>query len=129
VKTVVSAVGGDNLIIQLNNSPDIELERNTPLYAMGSNVSGNKKIEHSYVDPVMNERLNTTATSSVSMKYGRNDSLHDKERNVQLRGMGSVGSFENFGSAPMLQNHNIPMLNIKGLGGIKQELGNRYSKF
>ena len=127
VKTVTAPVGGDNLIIQLNNSPDIELERNTPLYAVGSNISGNKKIEHSYVDPVMNERINTSATSSISMRYGRNESVHDKERNIQLRGMGSVGSFtENF-SAPMVQRHSIPTLKTKQIAA--QDLANRYAKF
>lgn len=131
---VTSAVGRDNLVLQLQNTPDIELERNTPLYAMGSNVSGNTKVERFHtLDPLMENKIKTSATSSASMNYGRKDAIHDKERNIQLRGMGSLGSsMENFGNIPTVQSHNIPTLSSRGLEvrqSASQEMSNRYARF
>lgn len=131
---VTSAVGRDNLVLQIQNTPDIELNRNTPLYAVGSNVSGSSKVERFHtMDPVMEDRVKTSATSSVSMRYGRNDTIHDKERNVKLRGMGSYGSsMENFGSVPTVQSHSIPTLTSRGLEvrqAASQEMGSRYASF
>lgn len=130
---VQSAVGGDNLVIHLQNTPDIELERNMPLYAMGTNVSGNSKVERLHtLDPVMESKLKTSATSGVSMNYGRKDAIHDIERNVKLRGMGSVGyAMENFGSVPSTLAHQIPTLSSKGMEvkqAAAQEMGSRYSR-
>lgn len=129
---VTSAVGGDNLVIFLQNAPDMELTRNTPLYAVGSNMSGNTKTERFHtVDPITDNKVKSTTTSQISMKYGRNDTIHDRERNVNLRGMGTVGGIENFGSVPSIQNHNIPVLNNERMS-VKQkaaeEMGNRFRR-
>ncbi len=101
---------------------------------MGSNVSGSSNIERLHtLDPIMENKLKTSATSSISMKYGRNDAIHDKERNIHLRGMGSIGSvMENFGNVPTIQSHNIPTLTGKGIGvrqAAAQEMGGRYSRY
>jgi hypothetical protein len=82
----------------------------------------------------MENKINTSANTSVSMKYGRKDAIHDKERNINLRGMGSVGTMsENFGSGvPTVLKHNIPTLHSKGLD-VKQaaalEMGSRYAQY
>lgn len=129
---VHSAVGGDNLVLHLQNTPDIELERNTPLYAVGTNTSGNTKVERFHtVDPIMENKVKTSATSSVSMGFGRKEAIHDHERNVNLRGMGSVGSMtENFGSGvPTISNHNIPTLSTRGSQMRQAALGEMGSRF
>lgn len=159
-KTVQSAYGRDSLVLQLTNSPELELIRNTPLYAVGSNVSGmsggvmtaaeielarntpmyavgsnvsGHKNEERFgtVDPIMNELLTTSAGSGVSMRYGRNDSVHDVERNPTVRGMGSVGSISNIGSIPMVQSHNIPSYennkNMQIKRNAREFVGDRYN--
>ena len=131
---VHSAVGRDNLVLQIQDSPDIQLDRNLPLYTVGSNASGNTKVERFHSsEPITNDKINTSASSSISMKYGRNDAIHDVERNIKLRGMGSVGSsIENFGSVPSLSEHNIPTLTNRNLSA-KQiaalELANRFENY
>lgn len=130
---VTSAVGGDNLVILPMNAPDLQLERNMPLYAAGTNVSGNTKVERFHtVDPLMGDKVQSSAGSAVSMNYGRQDAIHDVERNMKLRGMGSVGGFNNMGSMPMSQKHDIPTLSSKNIT-VKQaaalEMGSRYNKY
>ena len=160
-KVVHSAVGGDNLVIIPNNTPELELERNMPLYSAGTNVSGytnnkrldtndpltdNKiqtsagtnisgytKIERIHTsDPITDIKIQTSVGSGVSMNYGRRDAIHDKERLINLRGMGSVGGISNMGNIPMERNHDIPTLTSKNMN-VKQsaarEMGGRYETY
>ena len=109
---VNSAVGGNNLVLTVQNAPNLHLERNTPLYAMGTNISGNTKHERFHNnDPILANKPNTEANTSVSMNYGRDETSREKNYNINLRGMGSIGStLEHFGSVPTIQNHQIPLL-------------------
>jgi hypothetical protein len=130
---VTSAVGGDNLVLQLRDSPDIELERNMPLYSIGSNISGHSKSERFHTkDPITNKTRTTSASAATSMKYGRKETIHDKEQNIELRGMGSVGSFvDNFGTVPTVQNHNLPKLKDSGMNMrhvAANEMSGRYDR-
>lgn len=127
-KVVNSNANKDILVLQVKN-PDIELSRNTPLYAVGSNVSGNTKVERFHtVDPITENKVKTSASSSISMKYGRNDPLYNTENNVNLRGMGSLkSSLENFGSVPTISKRSIPTLNSKLT--YQQGLDNRFSNY
>jgi len=131
---VNSAVGRDNLVLLPRNAPDLQLERNMPLYAAGSNISGYTKDERFHnVDPLVRESFITSAGSGVSMRYGRQETIHDHEQTRELRGMGSVGSsMENFGSIPTTLNHEIPTLSNKNMS-VKQaaalEMGSRYNQY
>jgi hypothetical protein len=130
---VTSAVGRDNLVLLPQNGPDLQLERNMPLYAVGTNTSGYTREERMHeIEPLLGEKVQTSATSGVSMRYGRQESIHDKERLVNLRGMGSVGGINNMGSIPISQNHDIPTLSSKNIS-VKQsaalEMGSRYSQY
>lgn len=130
-KTVQSAVGKSGLVVNLDGK-EMELQRNVPLYAAQSTVTGMKKDERVHEnDPNTRERMNISASSSSSLGYGRKEAIHDKERNVQLRGMGSVGSsMQNFGSVPTVNMHSIPQLSSKNLQTMKAahfEGGGRYS--
>jgi hypothetical protein len=132
-KIVNSAAGGDNLVLLPINAPDLQLERNTPLYAVGTNTSGYTKQDRLHtVDPVMGTQVQASAGSAVSMNYGRQDAIHDVERNVKLRGMGSVGGTSNMGVIRMTQNHEIPTLSSKNIS-VKQaaalEMGSRYNQY
>lgn len=132
-KIVTSAVGGDNLVLLPKNAPDLNLERNTPLYAAGTNVSGYTKQERFHtIDPLMGNQVQTSAGSGVSMRYGRQEAIHDVERSMNLRGMGSVGGTNNMGVMPITQNHDIPTLSSKNIT-VKQaaalEMGSRYNKY
>ncbi len=114
-KVVYSAVSNDKLVLQPINSPDFELERNLPLYAAGTNISGNTKEERIHLsDPIMDNKIKTSVGSSVSMNYGKKESIYNDERNIKLRGLGSIGGFrENFGTIPTTDLHNIPTLTSK----------------
>lgn len=130
---VTSAVGRDNLVLLPQNAPELNLERNTPLYAAGTNTSGYTKEERFHtVDPLMGNQVQTSAGSGVSMRYGRQEAIHDVDRNMVLRGMGSVGGINNMGSIPISQNHDIPTLSSKNIS-VKQaaalEMGSRYNKY
>lgn len=131
--TVQSSAGRDNLVYKNNNKYNVELSRNMPLYNINSSVNGNTKDIRMHTNaPKTNEKLiNTSASSSVSMNCGRQDAVHDTQKNIILRGMGSVGNgIQNVGFVPTVQKHNIPTINNKGLT-IKQiaakEMGNRYN--
>lgn len=130
-KTVQSAVGKSGLVVNLDGK-EMELERNVPLYSAQSTVTGMKREERFHEnDPNTRERMNISASSSSSLGYGRKDAIHDKDRNIQLRGMGSVGSsMQNFGSVPTVNMHSIPQLSSKNLQTMKTahfEGGGRYS--
>lgn len=130
---VTSAVGRDNLVLLPQNAPDLQLERNTPLYAVGTNTSGYTKQERFHtVDPLMGSQVHASAGSGVSMRYGRQEAIHDVERNMNLRGMGSVGGHSNMGVMPIQQNHDIPTLSSKNIS-VKQaaalEMGSRYNQY
>ena len=132
-KVVHSAVGRDNLVLLPLNAPDLQLERNTPLYAVGSNISGHTKQERFHtIGPLVGNQVNTSAGSAVSMNYGRQDAIHDVERNVNLRGMGSVGGISNMGNIPIYQSHDIPTLSSKNITvkqAAAQEMGSRYNNY
>jgi len=130
---VTSALGRDNLVLLPQNGPDLQLQRNMPLYAVGTNTSGYTREERMHnIDPLVGEKVQTSATSGVSMSYGRRESIHDKERLVNLRGMGSVGGINNMGSIPISQKHDIPTLSSKNIS-VKQaaalEMGSRYNQY
>ncbi|MDD4930575.1 MAG: hypothetical protein PHG66_00270 [Candidatus Colwellbacteria bacterium] len=130
---VTSAVGGDNLVLLPQNAPDLQLERNTPLYAVGTNTSGYTKQERFHtIDPLMGSQVQASAGSGVSMRYGRQEAIHDVERNMNLRGMGTVGGHSNMGSMPIQQNHDIPTLSSKNISvkqAAAQEMGSRYNQY
>jgi len=132
-KIVTSAVGGDNLVLLPQNAPDLQLERNTPLYAAGTNISGYTKQERLHtIDPLMGNQVQVSAGSGVSMSYGRQDAIHDVERTINLRRPGSMGGTSNMGVMPITQNHDIPTLSSKNIS-VKQaaalEMGSRYNQY
>lgn len=134
-KIVNSNVGAPNLVLIPTDSENLKLERNVPLYAAGTNVSGNTKVERFHSsDPIMREQINTSANSSISMKTGRRETIHDNDQTVRLRGMGSIGHLtRNTGYIPTVQNHDIPNLDDNKNMSIKQiaarEQGNRFETY
>jgi hypothetical protein len=128
-KTVQSAAGRDSLVLQIADNPDIELTRNTPLYAVGSSASGISRDERmNVVDPIMKEMLSTGAGSGVAMNTGRRDAIHDVDYKVQLRGMGSIGTgISNIGSIPTMGGErSLPTLESKRMG---QAISDRYNVY
>jgi hypothetical protein len=123
---VNSTLGRDNLVLQLQNVPEIQLDRNIPIYAMGSNTSGYTKQERLHtIDPITADRTNIDVQSAPSLGYGRKEALHDREHNIQLRGMGSAGGIEGFGSVPTMFQHDIPTLNNRNMD-VKQIAAQSY---
>lgn len=80
----------------------------------------------------MGSQVQSSAGSGVSMRYGRQEAIHDVERNMNLRGMGTVGGTSNMGVMPIQQNHDIPTLSSKNIT-VKQaaalEMGSRYNNY
>lgn len=122
---VQSAAGRDNLVLQILNSPELMLDRNVPLYAAGSNISGFSKNEYMHTsDPITDQKVKTSAFSSSSLGYGRRETIHDTEHNIKLRGMGSVGSMiDNVGAIPSVYNRGLPTLSSKA-HDVRQEAFN-----
>ena len=92
-----------------------ELERNLPQYSLGSGVKGHTKIERHSVDPIMDDRIKTSANTSISGIVTKNN-ICVSEKDIKLKGMGSVGSqLVDFGNKPMMTKHNIPVLSDKSM--------------
>lgn len=135
-KIVQSAMGSTSLVLNVVNDPELKLDRNTPLYSMGSSVSG----VNDYGNARMNEneinlrsKIMTSAGPSVSKPYGngRDESVFDSDRNILLRRQGNYGHFSNFGTIPQLQNHHLPDLSVERSemeNSVRSQLGNRFSQ-
>lgn len=99
-KIVNTNVGMDKLILVVP-SYEYELERNVPLYSLGSNISGYTSNDRYEENPITTEKVKTSANTSMSSGYGRTEAIHDTEHNMNLKGMGATGfSFNNSGSIP-----------------------------
>lgn len=135
-KIVQSAVGGDSLVLNAVSNPDLQLDRNTPLYSVGSSASGltndnNMRMNENEID--LRSKLMTSAGPTVSKPYGsgRNETVFDSERNILLRRQGNYGSFGNFGSIPQLINRPIPELSTEK-SDIEHNIrksGNRFNQY
>ncbi len=135
-KIVQSAIGGDSLVLNVVNNPDLHLNKNIPLYSMGSAVSGistvdNERMNENEIN--LRSKLLTSAGPSISKPYGsgRNEAVFDSERNILLRRQGNYGSFSNFGTIPQLANHRLPDLPVEKseMQNQTREMGDRFGQW
>ena len=131
-KIVKTNVGMDKLVLVVP-SFEYELDRNIPLYAVSTNTRGytsNDRIES--IDPITGEKIMTSASTTLSSKYGRREAIHDTDHNIQLKGMGNTGyKIENIGSVPSVtREKNTASLNNSKASDIKSyanlQMGDRY---
>lgn len=133
---VKSAKGRDSLVLNINNNnQELVLDRNLPLYAVGTSTSGYTAENRYSMDPIMNQQLHIPATSAVSLSYGRNSTIHDYEPEINLRRRANYGSFENSGTMRIddndrsteMQPMNLLSMSVKQIAAQNQL--NRYDNY
>jgi hypothetical protein len=114
-KVVNTNAGLDKLVLYV---PEYEytLERNTPLYSLGSNISGYTTNERNGLNVITNDKIKVSAETAKATSIGRgNEASRDTEYTKKLKGLGSVGSFtgdRNVGTVTR-ENNNYRLNNNK----------------
>jgi hypothetical protein len=130
-KVVQSAVGGNDLVVIETQNPDLQLERNTPLYSMGSNVNGYTKALQLNTENIMTKDSTTiSASTPITSSTGRNEAIRDQDYDIKLRRQGAFGEFSNAGSMSNVYQgmvDNTPLLRRKQID--IQPSVDRYQRF
>lgn len=112
---VVQTNAGSNLIIEVSpNNPEIVLDKNIPLYNVSTNVSALGNItQNNGHNPIMNDKKTFSAGTNVSMPYSDPSGMTNAD--VKLRGMGSVGNYQDKATMGRVvdRNLNVPKLKSK----------------
>jgi hypothetical protein len=109
-KVVKSAVSGmTQLVLTLTNEDDIHLDRNLPLHAIGSGYVSYKKDVFSDMQPIMADRVKTSANGTLKISTGIEDTSRVYNYDVGLTRQGNYGSFENQGTVARERYDYAPM--------------------
>lgn len=123
--------GMQNLMLTIQHQPDLKLERNSPLYSVGSNISAKtnkvqENIQHNlyYKTPVGSVYSNLNSNSFGTPIQMLNTNPYTKKSvSEEYR----ASNFNSSSAIPIINEHNIPTNNTTKLGGLNYDSADRFS--